>query len=221
MPPEPAPPAAPAAPPSPPTPPAAGATPANDPAPASAPPAEPTPSELGDAGKRALDAERTARATAEKAAKNAERELAKLREAAMSDQEKAVAAARDEGRTQALKEAGERLAAAEIRAALTGVVADPSAIVEDLALDRYVGDDGQVDGEAVEKLKAKYVALMPAAGGAASAPASAPVPGVAAGARPTTGPAQLSRAELRTMSPAEIVQARQEGRLRDVLTGGG
>lgn len=187
-----------------------------DPAPAGATPPEP-PGDLGEGGKRALDAERKARTEAEKTAKAANAELEKLRKAAMSDQEKAVAVARDEGRSEATKAAGERLAAAEIKAALTGVVPDPMAIVEDLALGRYVTEDGDVDAAAVTKLAEKYAAL-----GAANPPPPPPaVPGVPAGARSDNGPTQISRAEIKNMAPAEIVQARKDGRLRDVLSTGG
>lgn len=89
------------------------------------------------------------------------KELDDLRQAQMSDQEKAVAEAEARGRTAALSESGKRLAAAEVKAALTGVVPDPTAIVEDLDLARYVTDDGDVDAGAVEKLKAKYEAMKP------------------------------------------------------------
>ena len=73
---------------------AAGATPAQtpptDPAPPAtgAPPTPPADDTLGDAGKRALDAERDARREAEKRAKAAEVELKKLQDAGLSDQER-------------------------------------------------------------------------------------------------------------------------------------
>jgi len=170
--------------------------------------------ELGEAGKRAIAAERQAKEAAERAAKAATAELDKLRKSAMSDQEKAIAVARDEGKAEAIKAAGERLAAAKIEAALTGVVPDPAAIVEDLALARYVSDDGEPDTAAIGKLKEKYAALAP------SATPPPAVPGVAAGARQDNGVKQLSRAELQQMKPAEIVEARKAGRLRDVLSTG-
>lgn len=50
----------------------------------------------------------------------------------------------------------QRLASAEIRAALAGVVDDPAAIVEDLNLSKFVDDDGEVDTAAIEALKGKY-----------------------------------------------------------------
>lgn len=95
----------------------------------------------------------------EREAKKAAAELDRVRKANQSEQEKAIDAARDEGRKEASVAAGERLAAAEIRAALKGLVPDPKAIVEDLNLNRYVGDDGEVDEKAVKALAEKYAAL--------------------------------------------------------------
>lgn len=155
----------------PPADPPAGDTPPDPPQSAAAGGQDPEP--LGETGKKALEAEREARKTAEKQARAAAAELEKFRKAAMSDQEKAIVEAREQGATEATKAAGERLAAAEIRAALTGVVPDPAAIVEDLALGRYVGDDGEPDPAAIKKLRDKYEALG----------AARKVPGVPAGPR--------------------------------------
>lgn len=95
----------------------------------------------------------------ERESKAKEKELEKLREQSKSDQEKAIDAAKSEGRTSALVEAGTKIAAAEIKAALSGVVPDPKAIVEDLNLAKYVTDDGDVDEAAVKTLREKYAAL--------------------------------------------------------------
>ena len=91
----------------------------------------------------------------------AARELEKLREASLSEAEKAVAEAEKRGRTAALTEVATRLAAAEIRAALTGVVADPAVVVDDLNLAKFVTPDGDVDAKAVTALKDRYAALVP------------------------------------------------------------
>lgn len=97
----------------------------------------------------------------ERAAKQARDALAAREKADMTEQERAIEAARDEGRTEAAKTAGVRLASAEVRAALTGIVTDPAAIAEDLDLTKLLDDDGEVDSEKVAALKAKYVALAP------------------------------------------------------------
>ena len=137
-------------------------------------------------------------------------ELEKLRTASLSEQEKAVAEAESRGRQAAVAEVAEKLAAAEIRAALTGVVPDPAAIVEDLNLGRYV-QDGEVNTEAVEALKAKFAALAPAP----TQPNADLKQGVRGNGR--NGPAQLTRADLAAMTPDQIVKAKAEGRLNDLL----
>lgn len=95
----------------------------------------------------------------ERDAKKATRELEQVRKANQTEQERAIEAAKDEGRKSALVDAGQRLAAAEIKAALSNVVPDPKAIVEDLNLAKYVNDDGEVDEDAVKALRDKYAAL--------------------------------------------------------------
>lgn len=118
---------------------------------------------LGDAGKRALAAERQARKEAEKKAKRAdelEAELAKLREDAMSEHEKAIDQARKEAaaeaRTEALSTANRRLFQAEVKAAAAGKVADqellsdPDVAMRLLGLEEVpVTDNGDVDSEAI------------------------------------------------------------------------
>lgn len=115
--------------------------------------------------KSALEKERDARKAAEKDAKRArdlETELAKLRETSLTDAEKALDAARREAdqaaRAEVTSAFAQRIAAAEIRAALTGVVKSPDAIVEDLNLAKFVTDTGDVDAEAVTRLREKFAA---------------------------------------------------------------
>ena len=91
----------------------------------------------------------------------AARELEKLREASLSEAEKAVAEAEKRGRTAALTEVATKLAAAEVKAALAGVVTDPAAIVEDLNLAKFITADGDVDAKAVTALRDRYAALAP------------------------------------------------------------
>lgn len=73
-----------------------------------------------------------------------------------------VEAARRAGREEAQQEYGIRLASAEVRTALTGVVPEDklSEIVEDLNLARYVGDDGEPDTDAIKALREKYRSLL-------------------------------------------------------------
>jgi len=50
----------------------------------------------------------------------------------------------------------QRVARAEVKAALTGLVDDPDAIVEDLNLARFIDDDGEINDGAIAALKTKY-----------------------------------------------------------------
>ena len=107
--------------------------------------------DLGDAGKRALAEERTARKQAERAAQAASRELAALRESTASESEKAILKAREEGKNEALKTANERLLKAEIKAAAAGKLADPTDAVRLLDADDFTDDTGEVDPKKLNK----------------------------------------------------------------------
>lgn len=100
-----------------------------------------------------------------------DRQAKEMTEAQMSEQEKAVAKARDEGKAEALKAAGMRLAAAEFRAAAAGKIADPAAAVDLVDLSRFVDDDGEPDSDAIAK------AVDRLAAGAAPASPNGRVPG--------------------------------------------
>lgn len=89
--------------------------------------------DLGDAGKRALEAERKAARAAERRAKDLERRLAEI---------------------------DRRVVAAEVKAAAAGVLQDPDDAVSMLDLDQFgVDDDGNVDLKAI---KAEIAALAKA-----------------------------------------------------------
>lgn len=122
--------------------------------------------QLGEAGQRALAAERAARQDADRARKALEKELADLRTQSMTDAEKAVAKAKEEGRTEALAAANERLLKAEVRAVAAGKLADPSDAIRFLDLgDFKVDDDGNVDtkviGKAIDHLLKEKPYLAP------------------------------------------------------------
>jgi hypothetical protein len=119
--------------------------------------------DLGDAGRRALAAERTRANDAERIARTAEQqrvaleaELEKLRDASRSESEKAIEKARKEAGESARKEvlaaANRRILTAEIRAAAGGKLADPLDAVRLLNVaDFSVNDDGEVDHKAIDK----------------------------------------------------------------------
>lgn len=128
--------------------------------------------------------------------------------AALDDAERKVEEAKAAGKAEAATEFGSLLAAAEIKAALTGIVPDPAVIVEDLNISRYVTEDGKVDAEKVAGLKAKYQALAktPGAGSADAGPQ-----GSAAGVK------QLTRSDLTNLTPEQIVEAKAKGQLNDLI----
>lgn len=84
---------------------------------------------------------------------SAAKELEQLRQQSMSDTEKAVAQARAEGRTEAIKEAAGKMAAAEIRIAAAGRLSDQqvATLVDGVNLAAFVADDGDVDAGKVRE----------------------------------------------------------------------
>lgn len=97
--------------------------------------------------------------------------------------------------TEAARRASERIAAAELKAALTGIADNPGDIVEDLNLSRYINADGEVDAEAVIKLRDKYTAL--------AKPGTPPPPVKPAGSIDQGNPGGLP-VDLRTADPAVV-----------------
>jgi ferric-dicitrate binding protein FerR (iron transport regulator) len=88
-----------------------------------------------------------------KANAKAAKELDEFRKQSMTETEQAVEEARNDGRRQALVEAGSRIAAAEVRAAATGrLTADQlDTLLDGINLARFVSDEGEVDQTAVAK----------------------------------------------------------------------
>lgn len=144
-----------------------------------------TTDDLGDAGKRALTAEREARKAAEKAARETAAELEELRKATMTDGEKAVTEAREAGRSEALAAANARIVRAEVLAAATGVLKDPADAVGFLDLGQFtVADDGEVDTKPITAAIAELVKTKPYLGTGPAGPG--PLPGGSA-TEPATG----------------------------------
>jgi hypothetical protein len=202
-------------------------TPPADPEP-EAPPPEPDPAAdtdepLGEGGKRALTAERTARKAAEDREKALQAQLEELQQAQMSEQEKAVAEARRAGETEATAKVQRRIFTAEAKVAASGKVQDPTLFADpDVALKLLgfnevpVDAAGDIDSEAISKAIDKLTQDRPylAANGAKPSPGSAD-----GGPRGSGAPTQLTRDDLKSMSPKDITKAKAEGRLRDVLSG--
>lgn len=167
---------------------------------------------LGEPGKRALAAMKD-KLKAEKARR---REL----EQQLADKDGAdeAATARRKAEAAALARANSRILKAEIRAAAKGRLNDPKDALTFLNLDQFeVGEDGDIDTEEIDEaiedlLKAKpYLAAATAKRFQGSGDGGA--------ARKASRPKQLTRADLKTMTPEAIDKAREEGRLEDLMGG--
>lgn len=77
----------------------------------------------------------------------------------LSESEQLVEKAKNDARAEVKRETAEMLAAAELKAALTGLVTDPDSVIEDLNLSRFVTSDYDVDKELVKITANKYKAL--------------------------------------------------------------
>jgi hypothetical protein len=197
--------------------PAPAPDPAPAPAPAPAPPA-PEPAPTGTVEEQLAKAEAEAEKWKSLSRKHegqaksnasAAKELEDLKAAQMTDTDKAVAEAEARGRQAATVETGQRLVAAEIKAALTGIVPDPAAIIEDLNLAKYVTDTGDVDEAAIKTLAEKYGSLA----------GKPPAADLGQGNRGPTnnGVQQLTRDQLGSLTPDQIVEAKAKGQLNDIL----
>lgn len=179
---------------------------------------------LGDKGREALAKERKARRDAEKARRAAEAELAALKaqqaDGAQTDADKQAAEqARRDAEAAAAAKANERILKAEIRAAAAGKLADPADALRYLDLSQFeVADDGATDPEAISEAISELIKTKPYLAAKANGFQGSGDGGAAGrGGRPS----QLTGADLKTMSPAQIVKAREEGRLDRYMNSSG
>lgn len=116
----------------------------------------------------------------------------------------------------ALAKASERILKAEVRAAAAGKLADPNDALRFIDLSSFeVGEDGEVDATQIAQAIDDLLVAKPylAAQGGRRFQGTAD-----GGAREgSTKPSQLTRKDLRGMTPQEIVRAKAEGRLNDLL----
>src|SRR5690606_35705977 len=127
------------------------------------PPAPETPPETdstagpGEAGKRALEAERKAKREAERQPKQRHAEREQLRKERSSEQERAIADAVARAKAEAAAAYGSRLVAAEFRGAAAGRLSDEQVdtLLSALDLTAFLNDDGDVDTDRVREYVAK------------------------------------------------------------------
>lgn len=156
---------------------------------------------------KALARKHEDRAKANEAAK---KELEKLQAATMSEQEKAIAEAKAAARAEAMAEFGTTLVDAEFKAASAGRDLDLSTLLENLDRKKFLDADGKPDATRIGEFVSK---LAPAKRSTAT--------DTGQGARKDgTGPAQITDpAVLQTMTPEQIVKARNDGRFKTMLGG--
>jgi len=162
--------------------------------------------------KKALAAERKAHRDAVKRAKAAELAVADKDKPA---DEQALDAARREAREEVLKKANERVVRSELKAAAAGKVKNPALALKLIDMSEIdVSDDGEVDADAVSDaittLLDEYPELAVDAakfGGSADQGSKGR----------QSAPSQLTREQIKDMTPAQIMEARAAGRLDRVL----
>ena len=174
---------------------------------------------LGDAGKRALDAMKQQRNAAKAEARQMKAELDRLKaEAAVKDkpaEEQALEAARAEARTEATAAANKRILKSELKALATGKLADPTDAALYINLDDFtVDDNGDVDSDALTEAITELLTRKPhlAAQDARKFQGTGDQ-----GAKGKKSVGQLTREQLKDMSPEQIVAAQDAGRLNDLL----
>jgi hypothetical protein len=175
---------------------------------------------LGDAGKKALDSMKSRWKAERDARRKLEEELEGLKvPKPTGDNDQADAAEiKRQATRDANAKANARILRSEIKAAAAGKLADPSdalAYLDPAAFE--VDANGDVDAEeladAIEDLLTRKPYL-----GATSRPRFQGT-GDGGAARKASGPSQLTRQDLKSMSPEAIVKAKREGRLKTVLGG--
>lgn len=179
----------------------------------------PDDSGLGDKGKKALDAMKAKVKEERQKRRDTEAELEKLRKAAEKkpdDDQPSEDEIRREAEQAAAQKANARIVRSEIRAAAAGKLADPKDALVHLDLDQFeVDDNGEVDSDEVAEAIDDLIKSKPYL----AAQSGKRFQGTADGgaARNAGKPKQLTREDLDGMSPAEIVKAKADGRLKDVL----
>lgn len=181
---------------------------------------------LRDAGKKALDAMKGKWQTERDARKERDAEIARLKaeiagrtaDLAKKDDQPDLAKLREQAKAEAAAEVLRDRALDKIETKAAKLFADPEDARALLAasVDDFI-DGGKLDVDAIEAALTELLAKKPhlAAQGGRRFEGSAD-----GGARNgKTKPSQLSRDDMKRMSPREIVKARSEGRLDDLLSG--
>lgn len=133
-------------------------------------------------------------------------------------EEQALEAARREGETAAQQRANERLVKAELKSAAKGKlanVADALVFIDVSSIE--VGDDGEVDADALESAIDNLLTERPYLAPQGQKRFGG---GVDQGGQKAGAPKQLTRAELANMTPEAIVAAEEKGQLANLYKTG-
>jgi hypothetical protein len=176
--------------------------------------------QLGDAGKRALDAMKGKWQTERDQRKSLQAEIDRLKTGqGKPDEGKQdgpdLAKVREEAAAAARAETMRERVLDKIEARAAKLFADPEDASALLArrIDEFI-DGGKVDVEAIGEALTELLAKKPHLGVAKTARFEG---GADGGARKGSGPAQVTEQDLKRMSPEAIEKARIEGRLNDLL----
>lgn len=180
--------------------------------------------QLGDAGKKALAAERTARQAAErelkatraKAEADAKR-LAELDEANKTEQEKAIEAARKEAADAARAEVESayrrRINEARVLARAAGKFTDPSDAIRFLG-DEQLLDTGEPDDVQIDEAISKVLESKPYL---ATTTTKHPANGAGDGGVKNGAIPQIPAEKIPDMTPEQIIEALEKGQLRSAM----
>jgi hypothetical protein len=167
--------------------------------------------QLGDAGKKALDAMKAKWRAARDELKN----LKAQQDASKKTDDQDPDAIREQARAEARAETLRDRALDKVETRAAKLFADPEDARALLAsrVDDFV-DDGQIDVDAITEALTDLLKKKPHL---AAATAKRFQGGADGGARKGSKPDQLTRDDLKKMTPDQIVKAQDEGRLNDLM----
>ncbi|MGW3724828.1 hypothetical protein [Streptomyces sp. NPDC000851] len=173
---------------------------------------------LGDAGKRALDSMKAKWREERDRRRALEGRIAALeapKPSGDSDQPDPDAIRREAAR-EATSKANARIVRSEIKAAAAGKFADITDVFANIDPTKFeVDDNGDIDADEINDAIEDLLTRKPHL--AAKAAPRFQGTGDGGAARKASGPSQLTRDDLKRMSPAEIAAAKRDGRLNKLL----
>jgi ribosomal protein L35 len=172
---------------------------------------------LGDAGKRALDSMKAKWKAERDTRRELERKLAESAKPA-ADETPDLEAIKSQAVREATAKANARILRSEIKAAAAGKFHDLSDVIPNLDLDAFeVDENGDVDADEIASAIQDLLTRKPHL--AAATAKRFQGTGGGGAARKAAGPTQITREQLKQMSPAAIVAAKAEGRLANLFAG--